>query len=116
MHTVNMHCIEMCTVNVHSIEISQLMCTVNVHCIEMYTVNVHCIEISQLMCILTSIIRADSPILVELIDLVNSVIIFLSLTTLLRWFTFLLGFQNMILTVLLFWIYFSLLMLVIVLQ
>ena len=54
------------------------------------------------------------PILVELIDLVNSVIIFLSQTTLLRWLTLLLGFQTVILTVLLFWIYF--LTLVFVLQ
>ena len=43
---------------------------------------------------LTSIIRAVLPILVELIDLVNSVIIFLSQTTLLRWLTFLLGSQT----------------------
>ena len=43
---------------------------------------------------LTSIIRTGLPILVELIDLVNSVIIFLSQTTLLRWLTFLLGFQT----------------------
>ena len=43
--------------------------------------------------ILMSIIRTGLPILVELIDLVNSVIIFLSQTTLLRWLTFLLGFQ-----------------------
>ena len=39
---------------------------------------------------LTSIIRTDLPILVELTDLVNSVIIFLSQTILLRWLTFLL--------------------------
>ena len=51
---------------------------------------------------LTSIIRTDLPILVELIDLVNSVIIFLSQMTLLRWLTFLLGFQTVILMVLLF--------------
>ena len=37
---------------------------------------------------LTSIIRTGLPILVELIDLVNSVIIFLSQRTLLRWLTF----------------------------
>ena len=37
---------------------------------------------------LTSIIRTGLPILVELIDMVNSVIIFLSQTTLLRWFNF----------------------------
>ena len=65
---------------------------------------------------LTSIIRTGLPILVELIDLVNSVIIFLSQMTLLRWLTFLLGFQTVILIVLLFWIYFFLLTLVFVLQ
>ena len=46
---------------------------------------------------LTSIIRTGLPILVELIDLVNSVIIFLSQTTLLRWLTFLLGLQPLLL-------------------
>ena len=55
-----------------------------------------------LMCLslenLTSIIRAVLPILVELIDLVNSVVIFLSQTTLLRWLTFLLGSQTVILS------------------
>ena len=56
---------------------------------------------------LTSIIRTGLPILVELIDLVNSVIIFLSQMTLLRWLTFLL-------TVLLFRISFFLLTLVFV--
>ena len=40
---------------------------------------------------LTSIIRTGLPILVELIDLVNSVLIFLSQMTLLRCLTFLLG-------------------------
>ena len=65
---------------------------------------------------LTSIIRTGLPILVELIDLVNSVIIFLSQMTLLRWLTFLLGSQTVILTVLLFWISFFLLTLVFVLQ
>ena len=40
-----------------------------------------------------SIIRTGLPILVELIDLVNSVTIFLSQTTLLRWLTFLLRSQ-----------------------
>ena len=40
-----------------------------------------------------SIIRTGLPILVELIDLVNSVIIFLSQMTLLRWLTLLLGCQ-----------------------
>ena len=63
---------------------------------------------------LTSIKRTGLPILVELIDLVNSVIIFLSQMTSLRWLTFLLGSQ--ILIVLLFWIYFFLLTLVFVLQ
>ena len=46
-----------------------------------------------LMCLffetLTSIITTDSPILVELIDLVNSVVMFLSQMTLLRCLTFL---------------------------
>ena len=55
---------------------------------------------------LRSIIRTGLPILVELIDPVNSVIIFLSQMTLLRWLTFLLGSQTVILIVLLFWIYF----------
>ena len=64
---------------------------------------------------LMSIIRTGLPILVELIDLVNSVIIFLSQMTLLRLLTFLLGSQTVILMVLLFWIYFLLLMLVFVL-
>ena len=63
-----------------------------------------------------SIIRTGLPILVELINLVNSVIIFLSQMTLLRWLTFLLGSQTVILIVLLFWIYLFLLMLVFVLQ
>ena len=65
---------------------------------------------------LTSIIRTGLPILVELIDLVNSVIIFLSQMTLLRWLTFLLRSQTVILIVLLFWIYFFLLTLEFVLQ
>ena len=43
----------------------------------------------------------------ELIDLVDSVIIFLSQITLLIWLTFLLGSLTVPLTVLLFWIYFS---------
>ena len=51
--------------------------------------------------------RTGSPILVELIDLVNSVIIFLSQMTLLRWLTSLLGSLTVTLTVLLFRIYFS---------
>ena len=45
-----------------------------------------CLSLGTLM----SIIRTGYPILVELIDLVNSFIIFLSQTTLLRWLTFLL--------------------------
>ena len=65
---------------------------------------------------LTSIIRTGLPIPVELIDLVNSVITFLSQMTLLRWLTFLLGSQTVILIVLLFWISFFLLTLVFVLQ
>ena len=65
---------------------------------------------------LISIIRTGLPILVELIDLVNSVIIFSSQTTLLRRLTFLLASQTLILTVLLCWISFFLLMLVFVLQ
>ena len=63
-----------------------------------------------------SIIRTASPILVELIDLVNSVITFLLQTTLLSWLTVLLGSQTVILKVLLFWIYFFLLVLVFLLQ
>ena len=65
---------------------------------------------------LTSIKRTGLNILLELIDLVNSVIMFLFQMTLLRWLTFLLGSQTVILIVLLFWIYFFLLMLVFVLQ
>ena len=55
---------------------------------------------------LTSVIRTGLPILVKLIHLVNSVIIFLSQMTSLKWLTFLLGSQAVILIVLLFWIYF----------
>ena len=44
-------------------------------------------------------------LLVELIDMVNSVIIALSQMTLLRWLTFALAPQTVILIVLLFWIY-----------
>ena len=65
---------------------------------------------------LTSIITTGLLILVELINLVDSVIIFLSQMTLPRWLTFLRGSQIVILIVLLFWIYFFLLMLVFVLQ
>ena len=63
----------------------------------------------------TFMIRTGLPILVELVDLLNSVVIFLCQMTLLRWLTFLLGSQTMILTVLLFWIYIFLLTLVFVL-
>ena len=63
-----------------------------------------------------SIIRTGSPILVELIELMNSVIIFLSQMTLLRWLTFLLGSLAVTLTFLLFWIYLFLLTLVFALQ
>ena len=66
--------------------------------------------------ILTSIIRTGLPILVELIDLVSYVIICLSQTTLLRWLTFLVGSQAVILTVLFFWISFFLLTVLFVLQ
>ena len=65
---------------------------------------------------LSSIIRTGLPVLVELIDLVNSVIIVLSQMTLLRWLTFLLRSQTAILIVLLFWISFFLLVLAFVLQ
>ena len=63
-----------------------------------------------------SIITTGLPILVELIDLVNSVIISLSQMTLLRWLPFLLGHQTVILTFRLFWIYLFLLTLVFVLK
>ena len=46
---------------------------------------------------LTSIIRTGLPIPVELIDLVNSAITFLSQMTLLRWLTFPLGSQTVML-------------------
>ena len=72
-----------------------------------------------LMCLsfktLTAIIRTDLPILVELIDLVNSYN-FSSQMTLLRWLTFVLGSLTVTITVLLFWIYLVLLMLAFVLQ
>ena len=60
-----------------------------------------------LMCLyletLMSITRSGWPILMELIDVVNSVVIFLSLTTLLRWLSFLFGSPTVTtLTVLLF--------------
>ena len=65
---------------------------------------------------LMSIIGTGLPFLVELIDLVNSIIIFLFQMTLLRWLTFLLGSQTVILIVLLFWTYFFTLTLVFVLK
>ena len=72
-----------------------------------------------LMCLsletLTSTTKTHLPILAELIDIVSSVIVFLSQTTLLKWLAFLLRYQTMILTVLLFWIHLFLLMLVFVL-
>ena len=52
----------------------------------------------------------------ELIDLVNSVTIFLSQMTLNRWLTFLLGYLSVTLRVHLFWIYFFILTLVLVLK
>ena len=65
-----------------------------------------------LMCLyletLMSIIRSGWPILMELIDLVNSVVIVLSQTTLLRWSSFLLGSPTVTtLTVLLFFRFLS---------
>ena len=59
---------------------------------------------------LTSLTRTGLPFLGELIDLVKSQ------ATLLRWLTFLLAPQTVVLTVLLFWIYFFLLMLIFALQ
>ena len=64
----------------------------------------------------TSIISNGYPILVELLDLLSFVTIFLSQTTLFRWLRFLLGSLTVTLTVLLFWIYLFLLTLVFVLQ
>ena len=58
---------------------------------------------------LTSIIRTSLSILVELIDLVNSVIIFLSQATLFRWLAVLLRSLTVTVTVLLFLSYFFLL-------
>ena len=48
------------------------------------------------------------PIMVELVDLVNFVIIFLSQMTLLRWLTFQFRLQTVILIAVVFWIYFFL--------
>ena len=56
---------------------------------------------------LMSIIRTGLPILVELRDLVNTVIILLSQTTLLRWLTFLLRSQTVILSPALLDLFFS---------
>ena len=53
-----------------------------------------CLSLETLM----FIIRTGLPILTELIDPANSVIMFLSQTTLLRWLTFLLGSQTVILS------------------
>ena len=50
-------------------------------------------------------IRTVWPILVELNDLVHSVIIFLFQMTILRWLTFIIGSLTVTLTVLLFWVY-----------
>ena len=61
------------------------------------------------------IIRADLSVLVELVDLVNSVIILLSQIILLKWLTFQLGSKTVIFIVLLFGIYLFLLTLVYVL-
>ena len=71
-----------------------------------------CLSLETLM----FIIRTDLPVLVELINLVNYVIIFLSQMTLFKWVTFLLRSQIVILTVLLFCISFFLLTLVFILQ
>ena len=65
---------------------------------------------------LTCNLEDTAPIQVELKDLVNSVIIFQSQVTLLRWLTLLLESLTVILTVLLFSIYLFLLTLVFVLQ
>ena len=65
---------------------------------------------------LTSITRTGLPILLELINLVNSVITFLSQMILLKWLTFLSRSQTVILIVLLFLDFFFLLMLEFVLQ
>ena len=55
-----------------------------------------------LMCLsletLTSTTKTHLPILAELIDIVSSVIVFLSQTTLLKWLAFLLRYQTMILS------------------
>ena len=71
-----------------------------------------CLSLKTLM----FMIKTGKPVLVELIDLANYVIIFLSQMTLLSWLTCLLTSLTVTLTVLLFWIYFFLLMVVFVLQ
>ena len=65
---------------------------------------------------LTSIIKTGKPIMVKIIDLVNSVKNFLFQITLLRWLTFLFRSLAGTLTILLFWIYLFLLMLLFILQ
>ena len=65
---------------------------------------------------LTFIIRTSLPILGQLIELVNSVVIPLFQTTLLKWLTFLLRSLTVVLTFLLFWICLFLLTLVFFLQ
>ena len=55
---------------------------------------------------LVPIIRTGSTILVDLIDMVNSVTVYLFQTTLLRWWTFILRPLTLILTSLHFWISF----------
>ena len=73
-----------------------------------------------LMCLfletLTSIVRTGFPILVELMDLVNTIVIFISQMTLLRCLGFIHGSLTLTLTILLFLISSFLLMLVFVLQ
>ena len=77
-------------------------------CMVFYSISSNMMKFSQsthlLLCLslktLLPIVMAGSHILVELIDLVNSVIIFLSQITLRRWLTFLLRSLTVILTVL----------------
>ena len=79
-----------------------------------YSLSTHLLFLS--LKTLMSIISPGLPILVELINHANSVIMFLSQMTLLRWLTFLRQSQALILIVLLFWTYFALLTLVFDLQ
>ena len=65
---------------------------------------------------LTFILRTGEPILMELIDMMNSVVNFLSQMTFFRWLTFLLASLTLTLTVLFFCIYFFPLTPVFVLQ